>query len=58
MKSFEIIDKNPSIVENCQQNGKYLAQKFRENGFNIGDTISNVIPVIFRDSTQILSLHK
>jgi len=35
-----------------------LAQKFRENGFNIGDTISNIIPVIFRDSTQIMNIHK
>jgi len=58
MKSFEIIVRQPEIVANCQRNGDYLAKKFRENGFNIGNTISNVIPVVFRDPNQILKIHK
>jgi len=56
-KAFEIIEAEPERSIKCQQNGKYLREKLVENGFNIGDTVTNVIPVIFRDIAQVLTMH-
>lgn len=57
IKSFEIIEAQPEKVEKLQKNSEYLRNKFRENGFNIGDTVSCVIPVIFRDINQVIQMH-
>lgn len=56
-KAFEIILQEPERVQKLQSNAEYLRKKFTENKFNIGDTISCVIPVIFRDTVQALSMH-
>jgi 7-keto-8-aminopelargonate synthetase-like enzyme len=55
-KAFEIIENEPERVEKLQKNSEYLRNKFREQKFNIGDTISCVIPVIFRDAIQCLGI--
>ena len=57
-KSFEIIDMEPERVAKLQENAEYLRNKFTENKFNIGETISCVIPVIFRDTIQCLKMHR
>lgn len=57
MKSFEIIENHPEKVEKLQKNSEYLRTKFRENGFNIGETVTCVIPVIFRDINQVIEMH-
>jgi 7-keto-8-aminopelargonate synthetase-like enzyme len=56
-KAFEIIENEPERVEKLQENAEYLRNKFRENNFNIGDTISCVIPVTFKDTIQCLKMH-
>jgi 7-keto-8-aminopelargonate synthetase-like enzyme len=56
-KAFEIIEAEPERVEKLQKNAEYLRNKFVENKFNIGHTISCVIPVIFRDSVQCMNIH-
>ena len=56
-KAFEIIESEPERVSKLQSNAEYLRNKFRENKFNIGDTISCVIPVIFRDTVQCINIH-
>lgn len=56
-KAFEIIEAEPQRVSKLQSNAEYLRKKFRENKFNIGDTISCVIPVIFRDTVQCINIH-
>jgi 7-keto-8-aminopelargonate synthetase-like enzyme len=58
LKAFEIIENEPELVKRLQDNGEYLRKKFRENGFNIGETISCVIPVIFKDSMQCIKIHR
>jgi len=57
-KSFEILDQEPERVQKLQENGKYLREKFIENGFNIGDTVTCVVPVIFRDTIKCLKIHE
>jgi 7-keto-8-aminopelargonate synthetase-like enzyme len=57
-KAFEIIENEPQIVKRLQDNGEYLRKRFRDNGFNIGESISCVIPVIFRDAMQCIKMHR
>lgn len=57
IKSFELIEENPQLVQKLQKNSDYLRKKFRDNGFNIGDTVTCVIPVIFRDINQVIEMH-
>lgn len=57
LKAFEIIESEPERAQKVQANGEYLRAKFIENGFNIGETVTNVIPVIFRDIIQVIEMH-
>jgi 7-keto-8-aminopelargonate synthetase-like enzyme len=57
LKAFEIIDSEPQIVTKCQENSEYFRKKFVEKGFNIGNSTTCVIPVIFRDTKQCFQLH-
>ena len=56
-KALEIIEKEPHIVTKLQQNGDYLRKRLREHNFNIGDTITTVIPVIFEDIDMCFRFH-
>jgi len=57
LKSFEIIVNEPERVKKLQENGDYLRKKLKENGFNIEHSITNVVPVIFRDILQLIDMH-
>jgi len=57
-KSFEIIDSEPHIVTRLQENADYFREKFIKNGFDIGDTVTCILPVIFRDTTKCLKMHE
>lgn len=56
-KSFEIIENEPERVQQLQKNAEYMRNKFKENNFNIGDSVTCVIPVIFKDTLQAMNLH-
>lgn len=56
-KAFEIIENEPERAQKAQANGDYLRKKLVENGFNIGETVTNVIPVMFRDIIQVIEMH-
>ena len=45
-------------MRKLQENAKYLRDKFVENGFNIGDSITCILPVIFRDTIKCLKMHE
>ena len=57
MKAFQLIVQEPEKVTKLQENSKYLRDKFREHKFNIGDSETCVIPVIFNDPLQTINLH-
>jgi 7-keto-8-aminopelargonate synthetase-like enzyme len=56
-KAFEIIENEPQRAQKAQANGEYLRNKLIANGFNIGETVTNVIPVMFRDIIQVVEMH-
>lgn len=57
-KSFEIIDSEPHLVQKLQENADYFRQKFVKNGFDIGDSVTCILPVIFKDTTKCLKMHE
>lgn len=57
-KAFEIIDQEPERVRKLQENSQYLRNKFVGNGFNIGQSITCIFPVIFRDTIKCLKMHE
>lgn len=57
LKSFEILENEPWRAQKCKENGDYLRKQLIDNGFNIGDTTTNIIPVIFRDIIQLIEMH-
>jgi len=57
-KALEIIENTPELVTKLQENSTYLRNKFRENNFDIGDSITCVVPVVFKDTIQTLSIHR
>ena len=57
-KALEIIENHPELVTKLQENSTYLRDKFRENKFDIGDSCTCVVPVIFRDTIQCLAMHR
>ena len=57
IKSFSIINQEPEKVLKLQENSTYLRNKFREHKFNIGNSETCVIPVIFNDPLQTINLH-
>jgi len=56
-KAFEILDSTPELVSKLQFNANYMLTKFKENNFDVGDSTTCVIPVIFRDTTKCLRMH-
>jgi 7-keto-8-aminopelargonate synthetase-like enzyme len=56
-KSFEIITNEPHIVTKLQENADYFREKFIKNGFDIGDSVTCILPVIFKDTTKCLKMH-
>jgi len=57
-KALEIIENQPELVTQLQENSTYLRNKFRENKFDIGDSCTCVCPVIFKDTLQSLEIHR
>lgn len=57
IRAFEIIENHPEKSQRLQENSEYFRKILRDNDFNIGDTVTCVIPVIFRDIIQIIEIH-
>lgn len=46
------------IVEKLQENARYMIDLLRKNGYNIGDTVTAVIPVIIEDEYKLTAMSK
>lgn len=57
MRAFDIVEEQPERTKKLQENGAYLRKKLVENEFNIGDSCTAIIPVIFRDIEQVILMH-
>jgi len=57
IKSLELLDTKPEMVQRLQDNAAYFKQQLVKNDFNIGDAVTCVIPVIYRDPIQMINMH-
>lgn len=57
IKAFEIIESNHELTKRLQENGEYLRKRLRDSGYNIGESITCVIPIIFKDIVQVMEMH-
>ncbi|MEG1312364.1 MAG: 8-amino-7-oxononanoate synthase [Romboutsia sp.] len=57
IKSFEIIDENPNLVESLSLNVEYLCEKLKDIGFDINSK-SPIIPIIIGEEDKALEFSK
>ena len=58
MEALHIIQKEPERIEKLWAVTKYALCRFREEGFEIGDTESPIIPLYVRDATKTFVVTK
>lgn len=58
MEALHIIQKEPDRIEKLWAVTKYALRRFREEGFEIGDTESPIIPLYVRDATKTFVVTK
>jgi len=58
MAAIEIIKTEPQRRKNLQTNARYLRNKLKKLGLNIGDSTTHIIPVIIGESTKALTISK
>lgn len=58
MEALHIIQKEPERIEKLWAVTKYALRRFKEEGFEIGDTESPIIPLYVRDATKTFLVTK
>ena len=58
MKAVEIIQTEPDRRKRLQDNAAYLRNTFTEMGLDIGNSTTQIIPIIIGDSARAMSLSK
>lgn len=58
MEALHIIQEEPERIENLWKVTRYALKRFREEGFEIGDTESPIIPLYVRDVDKTFSVTK
>ncbi|MEN8126520.1 MAG: 8-amino-7-oxononanoate synthase [Planctomycetota bacterium] len=58
LKSLEIIQSEPQRRKRLQDNAAYLRNHFTEMGLNIGNSTTQIIPVILGDSAKALDVSR
>jgi 8-amino-7-oxononanoate synthase len=54
LEALNILEEQPELVDQLQNNVKYLRKRFKENGFKIIENESAIIPVIIGDMDKAL----
>lgn len=57
-RSLQILQEDPQIIENLWAVTNYALQRFRDEGFEIGDTESPIIPLYVRDTVRTFEVTK
>lgn len=57
-KSLQILREEPEIIEKLWAVTNYALQRFRDEGFEIGDTESPIIPLYVRDTVKTFEITK
>lgn len=58
MKSLHLIQECPEIIDNLWKVTNYALKRFKEEGFEIGDTESPIIPLYVRDTVRTFEVTK
>ena len=58
LKSLEIIENEPHIVQRLQSTGARMRREFQALGFDIGDSETPVIPILVRDYDKTFAFWK
>ena len=57
-RSLQILQEDPQIIENLWAVTNYALQRFRDEGFEIGDTESPISPLYVRDTVRTFEVTK
>ncbi|MDQ7772999.1 MAG: aminotransferase class I/II-fold pyridoxal phosphate-dependent enzyme [Elusimicrobiales bacterium] len=57
-KAIDIIESEPERIKKLWDNSNYLLKRFKELGFNTGETQTPIIPIIIGDDTLTFSMWK
>jgi 8-amino-7-oxononanoate synthase len=58
MAALDIMEKEPEHVERLWENARFMMKGFRELGFNIGSTVTPIIPIIIGDDDKCFTFWK
>lgn len=58
LASLEEIENNPQIIEQLHQNNRYMRKRLTSIGFNLGTSLSPIIPIFMSDEAKMLSFNK
>ena len=58
IKSLEIIQTEPQRRKRLQDNAAFLRKQFTEMGLDIGNTTTQIIPIIIGDSARAMDISK
>ncbi|MDR0892397.1 MAG: aminotransferase class I/II-fold pyridoxal phosphate-dependent enzyme [Mediterranea sp.] len=58
MEALHLIQEEPQIIESLWEATNYALKRFREEGFEIGDTESPIIPLYVRDTEKTFMVTK
>lgn len=58
LKALELIQTNPETRTSLWNNTNYLRRKLTDNGFDIGNSVSPIFPIMIRDNTKVYQIAK
>ncbi|MBD2772763.1 aminotransferase class I/II-fold pyridoxal phosphate-dependent enzyme [Iningainema tapete] len=58
LASLEEIENNPQMIEQLHQNNRYMRKRLTSIGFNLGTSLSPIIPIFMSDEAKMLSFNK
>lgn len=57
-EAIRILSENPDLPSSLQEKSKRFVQKVKEAGFNVGNTTTQIIPIIIGDEEKACYVHK
>jgi glycine C-acetyltransferase len=58
LASLEEIENNPQLIASLHEKNQYMRQRLTSLGFNLGQSVSPIIPVFIPDQEKLLSFNK
>ncbi len=58
LAALEVMQEEPELIARANENGAYMRRRYREMGFNIGNSGTPIIPIIIGDDNKTLMAWK